>query len=38
MLINYNMEQMQKFRDEIDALDRELIELFAKRFEIIKKV
>lgn len=32
------MEELQKYRDEIDKLDSEIISLLASRFEIVQKV
>lgn len=31
-------EELQSFREQIDALDAELIDLLARRFEIVRKV
>ncbi|MDD2516096.1 MAG: chorismate mutase [Candidatus Gracilibacteria bacterium] len=32
------MDKLQTYRQEIDHIDKQLIELLAKRFDIIKKV
>lgn len=32
------MEELSKLRDEISSVDRELIELFEKRMEIVMKI
>lgn len=32
------MEELHKYRDEIDRLDSEIILLLASRFEVVKKV
>lgn len=32
------MPQLQNFRNQIDQIDAELIELLAQRFEVVKKV
>lgn len=32
------MNKLQEYREEIDSIDRELIELLAKRFNVVKQV
>lgn len=32
------MDELEKYRQEINALDRQLIDLFAKRFDIVRAV
>lgn len=32
------MSELQTYRDQIDQIDKKLIELLAQRFEIVKKV
>lgn len=32
------MSELQNYRNEIDAIDRELLTLLAQRFEVVKKV
>ena len=32
------MQELEKYRQEINALDRQLIDLFAKRFDIVRAV
>jgi chorismate mutase-like protein len=32
------MDELEKYREQINALDRELIDLFAKRFDIVRAV
>lgn len=32
------MSELQKYRDSIDEIDTQIIELLAKRFEVVKKV
>lgn len=32
------MDELEKYREQINALDRQLIDLFAKRFDIVRAV
>jgi chorismate mutase len=32
------MPQLQNYRESIDQIDAQIIELLAKRFEVVKKV
>ncbi|MDD5213379.1 MAG: chorismate mutase [Candidatus Gracilibacteria bacterium] len=32
------MNDLQKYREEIDSIDKDLIELLAKRFDVVKRV
>jgi chorismate mutase len=32
------MQELQNFRNQIDKIDSEIIELLSQRFEIVKKV
>lgn len=32
------MQQLQNYRNQIDEIDAQIIELLAKRFEVVKKV